>query len=722
MGTAILFVVIPTYIILNPRWSAEMSLSRLPTIGRIEHLKNDTRTRSSDSFAWFQARDGQAIHLNDSVYCGDRSQARVWLKGGGSILVGEKSLVVFRGDANENIANLANGNFRFAIEGKTKVAIGDSVATFEGQNSEVQVFIDKVHGPQVQLLKGSVTMAEGAKPPVNLSLSSIVRLEKKMAKVTAPEVPVLQTHLTTISYTWRFYDLYEFIGQRLMEKSNVPEVVPLSLNLKWANHAHDIQIEMARDREFNARLGSNTVFLGTNFLRATYDKIHYSHVEQFLAQPRFLSGSAPKIKTETTDVILLSQKASSHIVLSVPFKALGFVVQASTEESFHPSKSRIFWSQDTSFNLSFYHPGTYFYRFRSVNDQQELSEWSDVIRFQASTSEIPPAPRLVRAKHSGFVGETFASEWRSRGNQTTIDVIDSEGALITCLTGATPTWIPRRDGAYHLYAYAIDRYGRRSPPSKPLILDVQPKPAPVLAVVPKKAERAPAQEVAQNPARIEGTSFVKLDAPKDPSRNERYRASRLSAEGFAWTVYSDQQNWSANNLPITTGIGLQGIRWWNHSGVEGAMKTGLFGVNQAGSRTSLKDFEARYHYRFFTPFPFSLSRELQISLFLGGEVYRNSGNMLSNGYDLVKFGTSLEFPWGNRWEAGGEFTGGYGFDKTQKYEVSGHVAYFLNEAWSLGIGYRIHLLQAGSPSVPPDGQLPYREGYTEGYSVLNYYF
>jgi len=116
------------------------------------------------------------------------------------------------------------------------------------------------------------------------------------------------------------------------------------------------------------------------------------------------------------------------------------------------------------------------------------------------------------------------------------------------------------------------------------------------------------------------------------------------------------------------------------------------------------------------------SRELQISLFGGNEFYQNAGSSnFSRQYDLWKFGTSLEFPLSNRWTTGGEVVYGIGGDKSTKEEISGHFNYFINRNWSSGAGYRLHLFNAGSTASSP-GYLPYREGYTELYTSLFYYY
>jgi hypothetical protein len=133
--------------------------------------------------------------------------------------------------------------------------------------------------------------------------------------------------------------------------------------------------------------------------------------------------------------------------------------------------------------------------------------------------------------------------------------------------------------------------------------------------------------------------------------------------------------------------------------------------------------EARYHYRFLLPFNFlSKFKQSRMSLFTGYEYYRNwGGSLFAPQYDLMKFGFTLAFPLFYRWDTGGEMVYGHGFDSSKKYEVAGYVNYFWERNLSLGIGYRVHLFEAGSPVSSPLG-LPYREGFGEGYSVVRWHY
>jgi len=61
------------------------------------------------------------------------------------------------------------------------------------------------------------------------------------------------------------------------------------------------------------------------------------------------------------------------------------------------------------------------------------------------------------------------------------------------------------------------------------------------------------------------------------------------------------------------------------------------------------------------------------------------------------------------------------FDGNKTFEFSGQLRYALNRELDMGVGYRIHLFEAGSESASPRG-LPYREALGEVFSSLKISF
>jgi hypothetical protein len=399
-------------------------------------------------------------------------------------------------------------------------------------------------------------------------------------------------------------------------------------------------------------------------VKAKYPAPETYELEGQTVTPRLLEESTPSFAT--SDKIFATDFAGAEqtekFPLIAPRETMGFIFESSVDKTFTREKTSASWSKSSNLPLRFPSPGIYFYRFRAVSPSQELSPWSKVAQFNVL------APKPVLAKN----------EPKSK----------KPGKPL---------------------------------PKKPLS-KVAKGPAPVkrdvAAIDPVLSERQP---LLTGPSE---TSSVRLPGiPSTSLQNEKYKASQVALQGLVWTLQSTEQRYANQTAPVATGVGARGLHWYEHHGLEWNVKTGVFPANSTGGEaSSLKYLETRYHYRFFSKAPFHFSRELQWSLFGGAEFYRNSGIVTSRKYDLFKYGSSLEFPLWHHWSTGGELVLGNGTDGSRQQQISGNINYFLNPDWSLGVGYRLHMFEAGSAASTPNGILPYREGYTEGTSFLNYYF
>ena len=735
---SILCLLVSTYFLMNDDLLTGMVFPSGKSIGRITARQNDTRHRANDSIAWYNTKESQEVHVGDAVFAGKESFATVELQKGESLTVGENSLVSFREIENEKLANLELGNFRIKVDGTVKIAIHGEVTTLDGKNSEVQLYLGADKKPKLKVLKGKAVVKTKKGKAITVedtrSIADLDVLQQPQARTVPPPLPEMPINLSKsvkLTYTWRLYDLYEQRDSQLFERAKRPELVPAVAKLGWAkSEENKASVEVADNREFSAGskfeanesfINASPVYLGKNFWRVSFDKVNWSQPETFTVEAHFLKGVKPMATTPTHEIALVTEKAAQTIAIQSPIEALGFVYEASQDEAFATGQTRTFWSPTSKLNLAFYKPGKYFYRFRIVTKQHELSDWSDNLAFYVFLPDLPPAPHLAEATKKGFISDNFSLKYNSKTPFNEIDILDKNDNVVAKFDSAKATWKPKEAGQFRAIAFAKNSYGQRSPPSKTTKIMVREKPKPIIAKAPIKPIPS-AQPPQRKLAAVDSQIKTKLNLSHDSFVNEKYRDSELSMDGFLWTLQSTQQVLSNTQAPVASGLGLRGLHWWNHSGVEGVVKSEVLAANQAAHETSLKDLEARYHYRFFTPFPFHLARELQISIFGGYEMYRNTGTYFSNQYDLMTFGTSLEFPVAYRWSMGGEFVYGDGTDSSNKEEVTGHFKYYFEKTWAVGFGYRLHLFQAGSAAAAPMGVLPYREGYTEGFTTLDYHF
>lgn len=549
---------------------------------------------------------------------------------------------------------------------------------------------------------------------------------------SAEHVVRLEEGDARVSYHWRLYDLYDQRDFILLPKAEPPRMVSKSHVLRWRKDDPDLRVflEFSESPDFIAGTKASSrdefhaissVRMGSNYWRASIDRQTWSEPLHFSVEPRFLSDPPPQLETETKDVPFLGEMAFAPIRLKSSFRPLGFVMEASESPLFEPEKTKTFWANKSEFRLSFFREGDYYYRFRAVNLSQEMTEWSMPAKFavRVPSSLNPAVPEIELFERP--LGEMVDLAWSGdpRASLYVVEVRNEAGKIVESITtpGSPSPWTSSAAGHFQARIFSLDRHGRRSLPSRPVRIHYFENAVPWLA-------RGPAGEFPDAPDQIrEGSVATRVGRGETARFNDSYRSNRVELEGSAWTLQSKEQAYRGAEPPISTGIGVRLFHWWDQNGIEASYKTKALDANATGGEVSPQQLEARYHRRFVGGVPFNLARELEMTLFAGFEMYRNSGSTLfSAEYDLFKFGTSIEFPLGNRWDTGGEFVYGIGTDSSRKYEISGNFHYFLNRDWSLGAGYRVHLFEAGSPKASPVRLLPYREGYTEGFSVLRFHY
>lgn len=518
------------------------------------------------------------------------------------------------------------------------------------------------------------------------------------------------------------------------ERNDRPQVVPISQELRWASSQtldSLVQVSPTEDFQLSKNFTSSSgavqisdAQLGENYWRVSADKgQNWSVSQKFLVKGQFLKNAQPLIVKAVENVPLVTDSITVPLDIRSPVDNLGYVVEASISDKFLPSATKRFWSPDKQPRLSFYRPGIFYYRFRTVTTTQELSDWSNIKKFVIFQPDRPIVPVLARInRREALAGESIDIAWRSNVSKIVTEIYDSKNEKIDELFGSKVSLNLKNPGTYKIKAFAANDYNQISGYSRPEYLSVQ---APIiLAPIAKKTqEPVPVAKVAVAVQPTELQNSLSMAAVKPSiALNQRYMASQLSAQSFLWTLQSSQQYLQGEAAPVVTGLGLHGKTWRGPWGIEGILKSGAVSINQSGQQTSMKDIEGRVHYRGLQKLPFNFMREIQFSVFGGYEMYRNAGALYSNQYDLIKFGTSLEIPVMSNWSTGGEILYGFSQDKSSKQEISGNVTYYLSRDWSLGCGYRLNLFSAGSPAAAAQGILPYKEGYTEGYSILNYHF
>lgn len=702
-----------------------------PVIGRISVTKNDTRHRTQGSFVWFKAKDSQDVRGGDSIFSGANSHVQVNLKDGSGVSVGENSLVVFNEYDSLAMPDLQLGNFNFKVNGTATLLIDGQPTTVQGSNSEIQVVVKKGQKPLMKLLKGTAEVQTTEPEFKPLAINRVDRLKTKDKSLVVPRNVILTDYAKESDYIWSLYDIYDVKDLLLVEKPSLPTTVKQPHGVAWSDAFEtNTIVERSNEISFNEkeRFVSNTggatfktVNLGPNYWRVSIDAgKSWSKTEMFTVTGKFSEASRPKITKFSEQIPLINRSSSIQLDVKSPLETIGYAAEASKSPDFTPAETKSFWHPGRQIQLSFYKPGQYYYRFRSVSRDQKLSTWSEVQRFNVYVPALPEAPELLKlSRRDGYPGETFRFSWEAKGTLTKTAIVDSQGVPVEEAVGATIRFRAKRTGRYKVIARSYNEFGQAGPVSKPFYIRVGPQPNHLLQAMKDKENERKLAEVEEA-----GQNTLDLDALKPlEKRNMAYKSSQFSVRGLFLTLQSSDQFYSNGDSGQSkaAGLAIRGMKWFDRNGFEALFKSHLANISQ-GQGTNLQSADIRLHRRFFFALPVRFAPEGQMSVFAGYGVNRNSGSNFANQYDLMKFGTSFEFAVGSNFSTGGEFVYGIGGDTSNQTEIAGHLNYFTSKDWSFGVGYRVYLFEAGSTSTAPNGTLPYREGYTEGYSSLNYHF
>lgn len=529
----------------------------------------------------------------------------------------------------------------------------------------------------------------------------------------------------SFSYIWKLHDLFVQGEDSISERRPRPVLVPIEYPLSWkSNHKGSFRVQISNGPTFDdPKLiktyeadSSETIltkaYLGKTYWRVSSDGKIWSEPDSIHVMVRTLKGANQHFEQDSIQTALLGKAVSVNLAMESDVNAYGYVVQSSTDVEFDSSKTKTFWTKKSELSFNFATPTVQYYRFRVVNERQEITDWSPTAKAVVFQPVPPQAPKLAqqgKGQLQGMVGDKIDVKFNSPESTTWMEVYNENDQKVHTEKGTELTFVPKQAGKYRARAFSVNDYGQVGPSSDVVKIDVVPN---------LLAQTQPERKTAS----IDSSSSVKIEEELKPQKNNKYNGNRVSAQGMVWALQSTEQKLNQTGTPVTTGVGFNGLWWWNKHGFEGNFKSGVKGLSSAGQDAeSIKDFEARYHYRFMGHIPWS-SKELEMSYILGYENFENSSPNGSNRYDIMKLGMSFKFPILKNWMGGGEVLVGRSFEQSSKYEISGYFNYFYTDAWSLGAGYRLHLFEAGSTKSTPTGVLPYREGYSEGFSGLNYHF
>lgn len=698
-----------------------------PKIGNMTAAERDVRHKGSGSLAWIKAHDRADLRLGDGVFTGKESKLKIDLDRGGSLELGQNTLLLFTEIDGIEIPNLMNGNLKIAVNGSMKISFQGKITELEGTGATISVQMEDGK-PKLKLISGAANIKTNGKKITLGSKSEVMQSSNDLkirARILAPEGPETARHF------WKLHELYQQKSGNEFHRRSMPAVVENPVSLTWSPQGNVKQtfVQMAKTPVGGSeqRIVSsgpaghslNPVFVGDNYWWVSLDQKNWQGPFHFHLATEFAPDlPAPALQAPERPLVLSPQGISFPVQVSNESAFQGYLLETSTHPKFE-GPTKIQWIKKSG-SVTFTEPQVIYWRLRGVDSQTRLSVFSPTYRIETELPPLTSAPQLLGQKFREQVKTPILISWQNvdpSAKATQVTVLDSQGKVVErfAAQGTSWTWTPEKIGTYTLRLQSTDAWGRKSSRSSLAQILIEPKPDLAKTAQPEPLKRMPTAETA-----------LQTKMPSTPEYlNKDYGTSTFEIMGAGFTMFSTDQTAASAQTPIAYLFGLRLQHWFGGGsvGLEGSLKSKAGGVNEAASSTSPQSTEVRGLYRtIFDWNPLSPTKASSLAAVLGYESYKNSGSTyFAPGYDLMKAGFELNFPIFEKWDTGGEVLSGVASDKSKKTEISGFLHYFLKKEMSLGAGYRVHYFEAGSARSSP-GLLPYREAFGEAFSTLRWHY
>lgn len=718
--------------------------SNLSTLGEVTALRNDVRYKETKHLVWDSALVKEPLHLGSSLFSGVNSDATIHLNDGNQIDLQSHSLVHFEKIESSEVPNLSTGVFTLFVNGKMKLAINGKLVEFEGKSSQIQIVVKENEKAKIQNLRGQASLRTNSTEVIELKLASnnsnnifALDVPKSAQQMPSPTL-IVPEKTASISRIDEFSDVYVKTADGIKYRKTSPTLFTQPWQASFISQGEKpkhVYAQLSQDPEFNTILASSVtsgannfvtfeqIYTGSNYVRFSADGKSWGPSQNIHLEMKPLNAAAPRMVTSPGNtVVILQDSAVLRLQTFLSEDLDNTIVEMSPTLEFNKETTHVFSLHSRNYEWTVTQPRTVYFRVRGVNLQGQMTAYGTPEKIEIIRPAWPSEPRLTQNLIKLFEKEKKSLTWSTTFEKTRVRMFSAEPQVDnTFITKNREIDLSElKAGEYDFNLAALDSYGRASKTEahvKVMVTKLMLAPPLRLSLQDDDSQDDPSREPAsQDPTVMTMTP----EAPEYLNRN--YTDSGVSFEGSTYTALSQRQISHGDDKLVDMALAIRAQNWWNRHGLEGFFKSKAATAATSTSGTVAPvQAEARYHYRFMTPFsPFSRLGSSQMSLFLAYEMYRNNGTApFSPRYDLLKLGTTLRFPVMRSFETGGELSYGLGLDQSQKYEVSGYLGYFFNTTWSAGAGYRLNLFQAGSLSSSPQG-LPYREGFAEGYSYLKW--
>lgn len=685
-------------------FQAKDSQQNQTEVAELTNLKNDVRIKSLRSFSWRKLNDSTKAFRGDNLFTGENSSSTIEFANGLKIQIGANSLLSFAGKNESSLPELKQGVFKVLASGKTKILIEGKALELDGSESIIEIDLRDSAKPSAKLLKG-MAQYQDQNGKVQKLISSISNdispmdiqnalnlnkyEHKALAKFdntnslfldsldTSPKETITSTNspatipakLLSVQlddqyvYTDQLYDFYEMSEGQLYLREKRRDLIKLPIQVVWdyEGDATRMIAQVSNSPRFERIQDMTSVLASDKKLKLQYFSIGINFIRTSFDLKEWSSVQQVSILAEPLKV------QNPELIIRQKFADQDYFKQKLDIEFNKSSQDLKHWLIEVSEDLQF-------------ESQNTEVIWTDVPRVQISKSSQKTFYIRSRSLNSNFELTSYSPVYTVK-----------------------PLAIPNQTDLI---------LGKRE----------QTEADRELASAEKDAELEKENVIKSKPA---SRLAEKIKLPIESHEfNQAYKKSYLAFSGAAFSIISSEQLSAGQKSPVSLQASLSSLSWFGDKGIEANFRAKASDVVKP-ENTSISPitWNAMLHYRWnigFNPFPKQSRSHFGITA--GYESYRNSNSgLFSSQYDLIKTGLTFKFPFYSNWDTGGEFLYGIGLDQSKKYEISGFAHYYFEKNWSFGVGYRVHLFEAGSLSSVPIG-LPYREGYEETYSTLRWHY
>lgn len=304
-------------------------------IGKIIFSENSTRKKSQGSFSWDYAEAGTLITLGDSLFTGKSKQTQVSLQDENTLDLGMNTLIHFVEVDGIKLPNFAEGNVNISVKGKLKIAIQGQMTEIEGKNAKVQLFANEGGPPQLRLIEGEAVIQNAKTGAKKLNRGEIAKVDL-------------------------FPELTRNIASEIIKPQDFPVVPP---------------------SEPTPEIVPPQYYKLYDFYNLVNDQLQFK--QPLEAQFDFLPLQGPQISSQQSELFVGEDDSLWRGKLSSSDGLTNFVVETSTDQDFKFESTRINWHPKSELIIKFDQPRRLYLRARAVNQNSELTPYSEIFTIHA---------------------------------------------------------------------------------------------------------------------------------------------------------------------------------------------------------------------------------------------------------------------------------------------------------------------------------------------------